>query len=258
MGTISKIQWSIGQRGILGTLHSAMKSFARKLLPAKPSPRHPFDEQHGVDTGGLIAGHDLGMGSPRDRFITGYAGIPPSSFAGAMHAWRISEPAHPISKYSFIDLGCGKGRAVLLASQLGFREAVGVELNRGLADIALANVIAWTAAEKAHCPIRIVCGDALDFAWPDGPILVYLYNPFGEPVVQALTRILEARFSENPAGLEVIYQKSEHAAVFEKGFNLIWRNAIAISAADLRSELVADPGDESCGFRLPLEIPRRD
>ena len=36
-----------------------------------------------------------------------------------------------IEEYTSLDLGCGKGRAVLLASEVGFREAVGMDMDCG-------------------------------------------------------------------------------------------------------------------------------
>jgi len=246
---MNKIRWSIEQRGLTGTIAAASKSIARRLRPAK-TPAHPFDERHSVDTSGYIAGHGLGAGHSNDRFITGYAPIPASSFCAAIEKWRSTAPPPDTAQYTFVDVGCGKGRALLLASQLGFREVVGVELNPRLADIATANIATWTAAGKARCPIRIVCGDALEFDWPAGPTLVYLYNPFGEPVVRALSNKLSSSYANNPDELELIYQKSEHSSAFEEHFNLLWSEALPISPEDRQADLASDPRDESRGYRL--------
>jgi predicted RNA methylase len=84
-----------------------------------------------------------------------------------MVRWIAGRPAHALAEYTFIDFGCGKGRAALLASEFGFREVVGVELNTKLAEIAQTNVTKWNSQGKATSPIRIVCGDALDLEWPN-------------------------------------------------------------------------------------------
>ncbi len=245
-----KIRWSIEQRGFAGTAISAAKSLGRKLRPPeKPGP-HPFDAQHNVTTDGVIPGHDLAVGHANDRFIAGYAAIPPSRFRGAIERWQASSPAYPLDDYTFIDFGCGKGRAVLLASELGFRNAIGVELNSSLAEIAQTNAVTWTAAGKAASPIQIVCGDALELQWPEGPCLVYLYNPFGDQVMRRLAEKMKTHFSQNPTDLEIIYQKPDQAAAFTEGFEMVWCEAIPMSEDDRQAELVADPKDESRAYRL--------
>jgi hypothetical protein len=49
---------------------------------------HPFDVEHGTDTGGLIPGSELGVGHRHDLFIAGYAGVPPSGFSAAISRWQ--------------------------------------------------------------------------------------------------------------------------------------------------------------------------
>lgn len=255
MRVVHRIRWSLKQRGLVGTLISAAKSLGRKLRPPASRAPHPFDLQNGVDTDGVIAGHNLAIGHANDRFIAGYAAIPPSRFRGAIKKWQVSSPPHAIEECTFIDFGCGKGRAILLASELGFREVVGVELNPNLAAIAQANAEVWTASGKAKCPVRIVCGDALDLEWPEGPCLAYLYNPFGEQVMRRLAKNMKAHFSCRPGDLEVIYQKPEQAALFTEDFEMVWCQAIPMSEDDMQAELVADPKDESRAYRLAKPTP---
>lgn len=250
MRIFHKIRWSLEQRGLTGTFISAASSLGRKLRRLEARPPHPFDSQNGVITDGLIPGHDLAVGHANDRFIAGYAAIPPSRFRGAMERWQASGLSHVVEDYTFIDFGCGKGRATLLASELRFREVIGVELNPALADIARANAAVWTAAGKAQCKIRIVCGDALEFEWPEGPCLVYLYNPFGEQVMRRLAEKMKIHFIARHSDLEIIYQKPEQAIAFEEDFEMVWCWAIPMSEDDNLAELVADPKDESRAYRL--------
>jgi SAM-dependent methyltransferase len=256
-----KIRWSLEQRGLIRTMTSAAKSIGRRLARPKARAPHPFDVQYGVATDGVIPGHDLAIGHPNDRFIAGYAAVPPSRFRGAIEKWRASDPSYPIEEYTFIDFGCGKGRAVLLASEFAFREVVGVELNTSLANTAKANAARWMEAGSSRCSIRIVCGDALELKWPEGPCLAYLYNPFAQQVMLRLAESMKVRFSSCPNHLEILYQKPEQATAFEDGFEMVWCQAIPMSDEDKRAELVADPKDESRAFRLlmhkPLEAPHK-
>jgi len=136
----------------------------RRLLPGLKVGdgfmRHPFDEKFGVRTSGLVAGRNLKSGHPHDHHATAYYGIAPSIFQAMVRRWRKSRPGAPIEDFSFIDIGAGMGRAVLLAAQLPFREAAGVELNPALVRIARRNLSVWRASGRARAPMKMICGDA--------------------------------------------------------------------------------------------------
>ncbi|HWW96785.1 MAG TPA: class I SAM-dependent methyltransferase [Edaphobacter sp.] len=251
---VKRVRWSLAHRGVVGTVRSAWMSLGRRLRGRNfPGDRsdvpHPFDVEHGTDTGGLIPGSELGVGHRHDLFIAGYAGVPPSGFRAAIACWQGTGPRRRMEEYTFLDLGCGKGRAVLLASEFGFREAVGVELNPGLAEIARANAAIWTAAGRARSQIRIVCGDAAEVEWPSGPCLVYLYNPFAEKVMLAVVEVMRERFGDRRDELEIVYQKPEQAAMLEGDFEMVWGGVCELSEEDKLSDPVADPRDETRVYR---------
>jgi SAM-dependent methyltransferase len=248
---LHKLRWSLHHRGFAGTLQSAAKSLSRKVGQQHPPQPHPFDLENGTETGGLITGADLASGHPNDHHIEGYAAVPPSRFRNILARWQASNPPHALAAdYTFIDIGCGKGRAVLLASEYGFREVVGVELNPTLTAIAQANAVLWTAAGKARCPIRIERGDAVDLAFPPGPCVVFLFNPFGAAPMRQLTSRMASEFQSRPVDLEALYYKPEQADAFAESFHMIWCEAVGISPEDLAVDPVADPRDETRAYRL--------
>ncbi len=95
--------------------------------------------------------------------------------------------------WTFVDLGSGKGRAVLLASRRPFDRVVGVELRRGLHERAVANLEAFRLRAGPVCPVELCCGDAESFPLPPGRLVVYLYNPFPARVVRAVLERLRGR-----------------------------------------------------------------
>jgi SAM-dependent methyltransferase len=215
--------------------------------------RHPFDERYGVETSGLIGGGDLATGHEHDVFITAYAGIAPSRFQAAMERWRAELGGVRVEECSFVDLGCGKGRALLLGGELPFREAVGVELNPGLAEIAERNVAAWVAAGRARCPVRVVVGDATELELPDGPCVVFLYNSFAEPLVRRVAERLAARANDERGKrrVDLIYQNAEFGAVFvEWGWREVWRGSLPLSEEDAAADPVASPADVTAMYRV--------
>ncbi len=108
---------------------SANASTASSFPP--PLPIHPFDLRHGVDTSGLLFCDQLASGHAHDDHINAYWGTPPSGFQGILDHWQqaLAGTPYTIEDYTLVDIGCGKGRVVLLASDLPFQRIVGVELN---------------------------------------------------------------------------------------------------------------------------------
>jgi SAM-dependent methyltransferase len=249
----SKLRWSMAQRGLGGTLKFALQRAGRRpdqTGETKPQP-HPFDERYGVETGGLIGGGELRSGHRNDVFNTAYYGMAPSRFQWVMEYWIADQTHAALEDYSFIDLGCGKGRAVMMASEFGFREVVGVELHAALAGMAEANVAVWTAAGRAACPVRIVRADATEFMFPDGACLLYLFNPFAAPVMQRLIERIETDFARRTGGLDLIYFNPEAGHLLEAhgGFELLWTGTVPMSEEDQAVDLVASPEDLCSVYR---------
>src|SRR5258708_19178551 len=85
------------------------------------------------------------------------------------------------SKFTFVDLGSGKGRVLLMASDYPFQRIIGVEFMPELHCAAIKNVASYSNDHQRCRHIEAVCLDARDFQFPSGPLVVYLFNPFSEP-----------------------------------------------------------------------------
>ncbi len=210
---------------------------------------HPFDLEFGVRTSGLVAGRHLGSGHCNDRHVTAYYAVAPSVFQGMIVRWRRCRPLAPIDEYTFIDLGAGMGRAMLLAAAYPFRAVVGVELHPTLARIARKNLGIWRAGGRTRVPMRMFCRDALDFSLPAGPSVVFLFNPFGAPVLRRLLRAWRRTLAERPAQLDILYVNNEQESVlrrepeFERLFHGPVRRSNPDAVAD-RTILKRQPGAE--------------
>lgn len=240
-----KLRWSITQRGVLGTIAAASHALTRRS--ASPA-QHPFDRRYGTDTSGLIGGGALATGHPHDIYITAYAGIAPSRFEAALDHWRPTITAR-IEDYTFIDLGCGKGRALLLASRLPFREVIGIELNPQLAAIAQRNARLWQELGEARSRITIQVGDATHPALSAGPVILFFYNAFAGQLVHQLAHHLSRFAGAGP--IDLIYQNAYFADAFtgELGFTELWRGPLPLAAEDAAADPVASPSDLTVLFR---------
>lgn len=121
----------------------------------------------------------------------------------------------PLNDFTFVDIGAGMGRVILLASQHPFKQVVGIELSPALCEVARDNVVRWMRGERSPLcrDVRIVCGDAAAAKLPPGPLIVYLFNPFGERTLYALARRIGAE-TRGPA--YVLYHTPVARHVFDE------------------------------------------
>lgn len=198
--------------------------------------RHPFDVTNGVRTSGLVAGRHLKSGHRHDRHATAYYGVAPSVFAALVRRWRRTGPMAPVEETTFIDVGAGMGRAMLLAAEMPFRAVVGVELNPTLARMARRNLTTWRKEGRAVAPMRLVCGDAAEFVFPKGACVAFLFNPFGAAVMRRLLTNISRRFERRPGELDILYVNREQEGVIEaargEGFVRLFVGEVRRSRAD--------------------------
>lgn len=195
---------------------------------------HPFDKQNGVRTSGLIPGRHLKSGHRHDRHATAYFGVAPSVFHALIRRWQRSRPAAPIEQFTFVDVGAGMGRALLLAAEMPFRNVVGIELNPTLARIARKNVASWRATGRAITTTQVICGDVVEFKFPPGPCLLFLFNPFGATVMRRLMAKLATSFATRLGQLDILYVNNEQERTIEResGFTRLFLGQIRRSRED--------------------------
>lgn len=234
-------------------------------MPKRPGvspPVHPFDHQHGTDTSGLLPGTHIAAGTgfaPEE--LTAYYGVAPSILHGVIDLWlRECRPLQPIEQTVFLDVGAGKGRAVMLASQYPFLRVDGVELNTGLARVARANLQLWENDPDAEAlaPVVLHEADATRHPLPEEPTLAYLFHPFEAKLLRAFLRHVHRSVRAQPRPFDLVYVNAEHDSLLDKdhGLHKLWMGRVPMSAADHLADLEAiaqqkeygSTGDEVCGF----------
>ena len=191
---------------------------------------HPFDERFGVDTSGLI--YELPTGHQHDLYNNGYFAVAPSVFHAVMHAME-ERLQLDFQRFTFADMGSGKGRALLLASDYPFREIIGIELSPELDRVARANIAGYRGA-RHHPPVTSIQGDAAEFAWPAGPLIVYMWNAFTRPVMERVFQNLEASLAQQPRELYLVYIHPELESMLAEVPWLIrlWQDEFAMNEED--------------------------
>ena len=226
--------------------------------PSKTAPNrgvlHPFDAKYGTDTGGYLGPEEMVKGRTNDAHNYGYSAIAPSVFREACRRWRetLPEVSGRIEAYSFVDVGAGKGRAVLLATGLPFRKVIGVELSEELTHIAQRNAARWSRVAGPKAKIRMIHGDAIQFRWPRTPLLVYLYNPFACKLVSQMLERLAAAAASGSGLVDLLYVNPTCSdTVMSQGlFHRLWTAQIPMDEADQQADPYGTTWDRVSVYRL--------
>ena len=210
--------WSFKYHGLRGTLIGALAGATKPLKKALPFRKwcrrfkdQAFDLRFKVDTATCVSAEDLDISEDRRRNAVEYAATSPISFCQVISDLRID-----YRNYSFVDLGSGKGRVLLLASHFPFREIVGVELASSLHQIAKKNIAGFAKRSKTRMSVSSVCQDVTTFAPPKGPTVFFLYNPFHGEVLESVLRNFQRSFEQSPRPMLIVYHNPVHSTVMDQ------------------------------------------
>ncbi len=193
------------RRGVLRAAASLLQGaweIARDRLPSRRRLRFgdlDFDWDHRVDT----TWSNLPLATRlRELFAgRGYQPSDPETFHALMAQLPIDFAA-----FTFLDLGSGKGRALLMASDYPFRKIVGVELLAELHAIARDNVGRYSSQRQRCRNFELHCGDARRFPLPAEPLVIFLFDPFPEEILREVIEGVERSLKQTPRKVFLAYQ----------------------------------------------------
>lgn len=195
----------LARQGVLRTLANLGKGafeIARDRLPSRRRLRYgdtDFDWEYHVDT----TWSNVPLRTRLREVFAGRAYQP--SDPGIFHE-IMSRLAIDFRQFTFVDLGSGKGRALLLASDYPFRRIVGVELLPELHAIARANVGKYASQHQQCREFELQCGDARDYLLPPTPLVIFLFEPFPEDILRDVIARIERSLRQVPRNMFLIYQ----------------------------------------------------
>jgi len=160
---------------------------------------HSFDLIHGTDTGGRVPAEELPLSDLTSEVSFSYVGSDPGIVRRALALLPAPDT------FTFIDLGCGKGRVLLVASELPFRAIVGADISAELVETAQTNARIFARRFPERTPIRAEMGDAGRFQFPAGDFVLFLYHPFGEEIMKRVVAAAEAALALAPRRIFVVY-----------------------------------------------------
>jgi len=208
MRTLSLLSASIRDLGLAATLDQlpsylltplTMRRLKRRKL-AELS-RDGFDAAHGTDTAGVLVGRELGPCVTR----AGHVVMPYETTSEAAVRLALDGLSPDFTRSVFVDLGCGKGKPLMIASTYPYRRLIGVDISPACVAVARRNVARYGPVKIDPSRVELRVQDAMDFEFPLDPLVVYLYNPFPGAVLDRVVANLEASLRERPRQAAVIY-----------------------------------------------------
>jgi SAM-dependent methyltransferase len=195
---------SVRSRGVLRSLGYLGRESWQLLLDCLPERRRArfgdidYDCDHGVDTTWARLSWRVRLSELFTERL--YQPTVPEEFHEIME--RL--PELDFTQFAFIDLGSGKGRVLLLASDYYFRRILGVEIQPELHAIAEENLRILRQRDPG-IDAQALCLDARDFRFPSGPLFVYLFNPFPDYVLATVIENLRESALREPRPIVLVY-----------------------------------------------------
>ena len=195
---------------IAPTLQKGMKLLRQHGVPATVSVissviedgyLRVFDRRYGVRTSGYLQLADTSLGAAAATRGHRYR---------AVNAWafkHVLARLAPSPDANFVDLGCGLGRACLLAAEYGFRRVRGVDMVPEFCAQAADNARVFANAGKKYSPVEIFLKDAVDYSRDSDDDVIFLYNPFPVPVLENVVANLMASAGRRSSETFIIYSE---------------------------------------------------
>ena len=161
-----------------------------------------FDQKYNVETTNIVYTGELKTKSKNWKYASRYQPMPNFSLQNILTSFHIAN-----SEYTFIDLGSGKGRVVLLASMLPFKEIIGVEFSGALNNIAKINISKFPEDLQLCKNIKMIEMDAVEYLFPNPheKFILFMNNPFENYIMEKVIENFSKSFFMNPRQLIIIY-----------------------------------------------------
>ena len=210
--------WSeiASRRGPFAATHDLLTAaweFLRNSTPARLRQRYgdaDYDWDHRVNTtSAAVEWRDRLLGA----FHSPYQPTEPALFSEMLEALRQTTNLN-FGDFTFVDLGSGKGRTLLMASDHPFRRIVGIELIPSLHQICQENLSRYKSELQKCFSFECFCADATSFPFQEGPLVIYLFNPFPEAGLRSALENLRQSLHHHQRPVYVLYHNPQLEHVF--------------------------------------------
>ena len=121
-------------------------------------------------------------------------------------------PVHSV----FVDLGCGKGRVLLIASEFGFKEVRGIEFSYELCNIAKKNWSNYKRKIGVETTFQIIESDVVDYTIKNDENVFFMFNPFDEVVLRKILENITVSLKTRSRKIWFVYRNPKHINIIAK------------------------------------------
>jgi 16S rRNA G966 N2-methylase RsmD len=104
----------------------------------------------------------------------------------------------------FLDIGCGKGRAMAIAAYHGFKKITGIDISKEFVEATKTNL----GAVQQKFPLvnfEVALQDAFYYRIPADVSVIFIFNPFDEVIMSGVVENILVSQEKNPRTIRVIY-----------------------------------------------------
>jgi 16S rRNA G966 N2-methylase RsmD len=159
-----------------------------------------FDLKYKIDTINTAQLDALKIDSPNKTVGNYYEGTNAYIFQKMISQVRL-EP----SRVTFVDFGSGKGKAMFMAAERGFRKVIGVEFSIELVETCRKNLEIFKAKSKSKTEFQILHMDASEYEIPPEANLLFFSNPFNEELTRKVIGNILKSYAQTPREVWVVH-----------------------------------------------------
>jgi SAM-dependent methyltransferase len=182
----------------------------RKLI-SKFTPEHILRKSllikeviQGVDFSRIVEPEEVGLDS---KYVVH------SSPSWNKYLVRLLKDLHISNQDTVLDIGCGKGSAMLAMLKFPFARVDGIELSKEISEIAIRNL---TKLKKQRW--QVINGDAITYKDYNAYSMLYLYNPFPEEIMRQVVANIHSSISGREQEMLIIYNNPVcHEVIVKNG-----------------------------------------
>ncbi len=181
-----------------------------------------FDRRWGLDTRGIVETFEMeDVRSPNRVHGLRYEPTPVRPLR------RVLREAGIPLRGTFVDMGCGRGRVLVVAAEHGFERIVGVDYSPRLCETAQSNAARYRARGGRPSRIEVVCADAAQWQPPDDATIFYFFHPFHAPVFARVLDAIDRSVERRPRRVYVVqlYPADDDCLAGRAGFVRVYERS---------------------------------
>ncbi len=114
---------------------------------------------------------------------------------------------------SFTDLGCGKGRAMVVAAHYGFTTIRGVDFAQEVCSIAEQHM-QKTNVQFPQMSYQVLCKNVLEYDIHPDESVFFMFNPFSDDTIARFLEKVNVSVKQNPRTVYFLYVSPRYIETF--------------------------------------------